>query len=206
MQDVPCTKSEGGMVPTPHIRCQGEGEEGRAPQGLFYAPKAQMWKVAAQQTNMATAIRTQISLTREERGVEESDLREAVTGYFSSFQPFLAQGFPKTEVVSVHLSCMNFFSDCWSPHQFFGTCIHSWSRHCGCPTSTGLRWEGAPPFCVCWVSSHSLLVFVVEKKKSENPVPVLPGSASMFSTFKGHTQHWGGLWFKLFLFPVSFPK
>lgn len=32
-----------------------------------------------------------------------------------------------------------------------------------------------------------------KKKKSENPVPVLPGSASMFSTFKGHTQHWGGL-------------
>lgn len=61
--------------------------------------------------------------------------------YFSSFQPFLAQGFPKTDVVSMHLFCMNFFSDCWSPHQFFGTCIHSWSRHCGCPTSTGLKGE-----------------------------------------------------------------
>lgn len=88
MQDVPCTKSEGGMVPTPHIRCQGEGEEGRAPQGLFYAPKAQMWKVAAQQTNMATAIRTQISLTREERGVEESDLKDAVTDISPVSSPF----------------------------------------------------------------------------------------------------------------------
>lgn len=130
--------------------------------------------------------------------------------HFFSFQPFLAQGFPKTDVGFVHLSCMNFFSPCWSPHKFFGTSIHSWSRHCGCPTSTGLTWEGAPPF-LCVLSFFSLPPGLCGgKKKSENPVPVLPDSASMFSTSKGqsawHTQHWGGLWFKLFLFPVSFPK
>lgn len=54
-----------------------------------------MWKVVAQHTNTATAFRTQISLTQEEKAMEESKLREAVTDTSPAFSPFQHKGFPR---------------------------------------------------------------------------------------------------------------
>lgn len=80
---------------TSDAACQGEGKEGRAQQGLFYAPKVQMWKVVAQHTNTATAFRTQIHLTQEKLTMEESKLREAVTDISPSSSSFQHKVFPR---------------------------------------------------------------------------------------------------------------
>lgn len=157
MWDVPCTRSEGCMVLTPHIRCSKLGMERKGGHNKDYFMPPNPDVEGCSTTNQHG--HSHQSTDQPNSGGDGCGKvwpQGSSYRYFSIFQPILAQGFPKTDVLSVHLSCVNIFSVCQSPINILAPLSTA-------EQGTGLTWEGAPPF-VC-VSSHFLLVFVVEKKQ-----------------------------------------
>lgn len=114
MWDVPCTRSEVCMVLIPHIKCSmsgGRGGREGTSRVVLCPPNPNVEGCSPTNQHGHGHQNTDQPNSRRD-GCGRVWAQGSSDWYFSSFQPFLAQVFPKTDVVSVHLSCINFFRVC----------------------------------------------------------------------------------------------